>query len=159
MEECTISFISLSSPPSCPHLSHYAQPKDTPLRFLVLTLTIVYNMDSRCCNKSSPSQMHLDFYMPYFYSSDLFCLHHSSTSTPHIIYPFLKQHIYSIKSLVQGSTMTSLVVQTNNKKKKKLYQKKRVALLLHSTSYLTFHCQLHKPLINAKVPSTIHSLV
>jgi hypothetical protein len=89
------------------------------LRFLVLILTIIYNMDSRCCNKSSPSQMHLDFYMPYFYSSDFLCLHHSLTLAPHIIYLFLKQHIYSVKSLLQwNSTMTSLVVQMPTRRKK-----------------------------------------
>jgi hypothetical protein len=75
-------------PHSCPHSYFSTQPKDTPLRLLVFTLTIIYNVDSRCYNKRSPSQMHLVFlYAHISISSDFFCLHHSSTSTPHMIYP------------------------------------------------------------------------
>jgi hypothetical protein len=147
-------------PCSCLHSSHSAQLKDTPLKLLVFTLTTIYNMDSRCYNKRSPSQMHLVFlYALISISSYFCCLHHSSTSTPHIIYPFLEQHVYSTKSMAQRSlAMTSLVVQTNNKKKNS-YQKKPTTLLLHSTSYLTFHLQLHKLIFNATSPSTIHSSV
>jgi hypothetical protein len=102
----------LELPHSCTRSSHFAQPKDTPLNLLIFILTIVYNMDSRCYNKSSPSQMHLVFlHALYFYSSNFFCFHHSSTSTPHIINHFKKQLVYSAKSLVQhNSTKPSLVV-------------------------------------------------
>jgi hypothetical protein len=118
MQECAINFISLSFPHSCPHSSHSIQPKDTLLRFLVQTLTNVYNMDLRHCNRSSPSQMHLDFYMPLF-------LQLGPLLSPSFlnINPSLEQHIYFAKSLAQqNSTMTSLVVQTANKKKNS-YQK------------------------------------
>jgi hypothetical protein len=55
---------------------------------------------------------------PHFYNSNLFCLHHSSTSTPHIIYHFLEQHVYSTKSLTQRSSiMTSLVSKLLTRKK------------------------------------------
>ncbi len=100
-------------------------------------------MDSRCCNKRSPSQMHIVFlYALISISLDSFCLHQSSTSTPHIIYPSFEQHDYFAKSLAQrSSTMTSLVVQTANKKKKNSYQKN---LLL---------CSFILPLI---LPSTVN---
>jgi hypothetical protein len=147
-------------PHSYPHSSHFAQPKDTLLKLLVFTLTTIYNMDSRCYNKRSPSQMHLAFlYALISISSNFCCLHHSSTSTPHIIYHFLEQHVYFTKSMAQRSlAMTNLVVQTDNKKKNS-YQKKPTTLLLHSTYYLTPHPQLHKLLFNATAPSTIHSSV
>jgi hypothetical protein len=112
-------------PHSCLHSFHSTQPKDTPLRFLVFTLTTIYNMDSRCCNKRSLSQMHIVIlYAPISISSDFCYLHHSSTSTFHIIYPFLEQHVYFAKSLAHWSlAMTSLVVQTDNKKKNSYHHK------------------------------------
>jgi len=111
-------------PYSYSHSSHFAQPKDIPLKLLVFNLTTIYNMDSRCYNKRSPYQMHLVFlYALISISSNFCCLHHSSTSTPHIIYHFLEQHVYFTKSVVQWSlAMTNLVVQIDNKKKNS-YQK------------------------------------
>ncbi len=121
---------------SCPHSSHFAQPKDTPLRLLVFTLTTIYNMDLRCCNKTSLSQMHIVFiYALISISLDFFRLHHSLTSTPYIIYPFFKQHDYFAKSLAQWSlTTTSLVVQNYLQEKEKETHTRitLVASFLHS---------------------------
>jgi hypothetical protein len=76
-------------PHSCPHSTFFLpNPRDTPLRLLVFPLTTIYNMDSRCYNKRSPSQMHLVFlYAIISITLNFFYLHHSSTSTFHMIYP------------------------------------------------------------------------
>jgi hypothetical protein len=74
--------------------------------------------------------------------SNFFCFHHSSTSTPHIIYLFLEQLAYFAESLVQwNSTTTSLVVhvpisQTANKKK--ITQREKLAYIALPFCFLSY---------------------
>jgi hypothetical protein len=57
-------FFSSNFPHSWPCFFHYAQPKDTPLRFLAPTLVIVLQHKFKVLQqKFPPSHMHLDFYM------------------------------------------------------------------------------------------------
>ncbi len=107
--------------------------------------------------QKSPYQMHLIFiHSLVFISSNFFCLHHPSSSTLRIIYPFLEQHVYSTKSLAQWSSTT---LKKTYQQEEKLILENLAALFLHSTFYLTSHHQLCKHFFNATTPSTIHSSV
>jgi hypothetical protein len=62
---------SLRASHSYPHSFCSTQPKDTPLRFLVFTQTLVLQHGFKAMQQKSPFQMHIcPFTCPFFYSLD-----------------------------------------------------------------------------------------